>query len=70
MICNDPSTNRRNNSEYYYKHGVSQATVFYNEESRHVFAFNQTSGDLITGYKQREKAFNNFVDNNTLGNKK
>ena len=64
-ICeNSP---KRTNSKYYYKHGVTPATVYYDHDNRLIVSFNQTSGDLITGDKQREKSFNRFMDNNTLG---
>ena len=65
--CENPSTIRRDNSKYYYKHGVTPTTVFYNEEDRYIIAFNQTTGDLITGDKQRPKAVKNFVAENILG---
>ena len=64
-ICENPSTNRRDDTKYYYKHGVTPTTAFYN--GRYVVAFNQTNGDLITGDKQRENVSNRFMADNTLG---
>ena len=64
-ICeNSP---KRTDSKYYYKHGVTPATVYYDKDNRLIVSFNQTSGDLITGDRQRENVFNRFMDNNTLG---
>ena len=64
-ICgNSP---KRTNSKYYYKHGVTPATAYYDEDNRIIVSFNQTSGDLITGDKQRENVFNRFIADNTLG---
>ena len=69
-ICENPSTIRRDNSKYYYKHGVTPVTVFCNEEGRYIIAFNQTNGDLITGDKQRPAAIRKFEETNTLGSKR
>lgn len=66
-ICENPSTLRRDNSKYYYKHGVTPATIFYNKEGRYIIAFNQSNGDLITGYKQRPPAIRKSLETNTLG---
>jgi hypothetical protein len=64
-ICeNSP---KRTDSKYYYKHGVTPATVYYDKDNRLIVSFNQTSGDLITGDRQRENVFNRFMDDNTLG---
>ena len=64
-ICeNSP---KRTDSKYYSKHGVTPATVYYDKDNRLIVSFNQTSGDLITGDRQRENVFNRFMDNNTLG---
>ena len=64
-ICEN--SQKRTDSKYYYKHGVTPATVYYDEDSRLMVSFNQTSGDLITGDKLREKVFEGFIDDNTLG---
>lgn len=64
-ICqNSP---KRTDSKYYYKHGVTPATVYYDEDNRLIVSFNQTTGDLITGDTQRDNVFKRFVENNTLG---
>ena len=68
-ICKNPSTLRRDDSKYYYKHGVTPATVFYNQDDRYIIVFNQTNGDLITGNKQRPLAIRKFVEKNTLGSR-
>lgn len=69
-ICENPLTSRRDDSKYYYKHGITPATVFYNKEGRYIIVFNQTNGDLITGDKQRRTSFDNFESKNILGSKK
>jgi hypothetical protein len=66
-ICTDPSTVRRDDSEYYYKHGVEGTTVFKND--RYLVCFNQTSGDLITSDKQRRGTVNKFEMTNKIGSK-
>ena len=67
-ICeNSP---KRTDSKYYYKHGVRPATVYYDEDNRLIVSFNQTSGDLITGDRQRKNVFNRFKNENYLGGKK
>ena len=67
-ICTDPDTVRRDDSKYYYKHGVEPSTVFKND--RYLVCFNQTSGDLITGDKQRRGTVNQFKKTNKIGSKK
>nr|AHI51277.1 hypothetical protein [Cylindrotheca closterium] len=64
-ICEN--SQKRTDSKYYYKHGVTSATVYYDEDNRVIVSFNQTSGDLITGDRQRENVFNRFMADNTLG---
>ena len=64
-ICEN--SQKRTDSKYYYKHGVTPATVYYDEHNRIIVCFNQTTGDLITGDRQREKVFNRFMAHNTLG---
>jgi hypothetical protein len=67
-ICIDPSTDRRDDSEYYYKHGVERTTVFKN--GRYLVCFNQTTGDLITGDKQRPGTIRKFNETNRIGGQK
>ena len=67
-ICIDPSTDRRDDSEYYYKHGVERTTVFKND--RYLICFNQTTGDLITGDKQRRGTIRKFTETNRIGSQK
>lgn len=67
-ICLDPSTDRRDDSEYYNPYGVTPTTAFKND--RYLVCFNQTTGDLITGDKQKTPAFNRFKNENYLGGKK
>ncbi len=54
--------------------GTWKATVFAtppNEDSSGIIiAFNESSGDLITGDKQKKPAFDQFKDENYLGGKK
>lgn len=64
-ICEN--SQKRTDSKYYYKHGVTPATVYYDEDNRLIVSFNQTSGDLITGDRQRENVFNRFMADNNLG---
>ena len=64
-ICEN--SQKRTDSKYYYKQGVTPATVYYDEDNRLIVSFNQTSGDLITGDRQRENVFDRFMDDNTLG---
>jgi hypothetical protein len=64
-ICEN--SQKRTNSKYYYRHGVTPATVYYDEDNRLIVSFNQTTGDLITGDRQRKNVFYRFMDDNTLG---
>ena len=64
-ICEN--SQKRTDSKYYYKHGVTPATVYYDEDKRLMVSFNQTNGDFITGDRQRENVFNRFMADNTLG---
>jgi len=66
-ICLDPSTDRRDDSEYYNPHGVTPTTAFKND--RYLVCFNQTTGDLITGDKQRRGTINKFDQTNKIGSK-
>jgi hypothetical protein len=67
-ICLDPSTDQRDDSEYYNPHGVTPTTAFKND--RYLVCFNQTTGDLITGDKQRRGTTNKFDQTNKIGSKK
>lgn len=67
-ICLDPSTERRDDSEYYNPHGVTPTTAFKND--KYLVHFNQTTGDLITGDKQRRGTINKFNQTNKIGSKK
>jgi len=67
-ICLDSSAKRRDDSEYYNPYGITPATTFKN--GRHLVCFNQTTGDLITGDKQRTGTINKFEQTNKIGAKK
>ena len=67
-ICLDPSTDRRDDSEYYNPHGVTPTTAFKND--RYLVCFNQTTGNLITGDKQRRGTINKFDQTNKIGSQK
>ena len=67
-ICLGPSTDRRDDSEYYNPNGVTPTTAFKND--RYFVCFNQTTGDLITGDKQRRGTINKFDQTNKIGSKK
>lgn len=66
-ICENSQKRTDSKYYYYYKHGVTPATVYYDEGNRQIVSFNQTSGDLITGDRQRENVFSRFMADNTLG---
>ena len=66
-ICKDPQTQKRTDSKYYDINGVTPATVYYNRKEKQIVSFNQTTGDLITGDKQRDPVFRRFINDNTLG---
>ena len=59
---------------YYDKNGAWKATVFATppsaDSSGIIIAFNESTGDLITGDKQRKSAFDRFDKQNYLGAKK
>ena len=67
-ICLDSNTSRNDDAEYYYKHGVEGTTVFQN--GRYLVCFNQTTGDLITGDKQRVGTIRKFNETNRIGSQK
>ena len=66
-VCDNPQTQKRTDSKYYYNYGVTPATVYYDEENNIIISFNQTTGDLITGDTQRDTVFNRFKNHNVLG---
>ena len=65
---------KRTNVPYYDVNGVWQTRVFATPPSEDssgiIIVFNESTGDLITGDKQKESAFNQFKDKNYLGGKK
>lgn len=67
-ICTDSANVRRDDSKYYSKNGVYPTTVFKN--SRYLICFNQDTGDLITGDKQRRGSITKFERTNQLGSRK
>jgi hypothetical protein len=58
---------------YYDINGAWKATVFATPPSKDslgiIIAFNESTGDLITGDKQKKLAFERFKDENYLGGK-
>ena len=64
-ICLDSTSIRHDDAEYFYKHGVEGTTVFQND--RYLVCFNQTTGDLITGDKQRTGNIRKFNETNRIG---
>ena len=64
----------RTNVPYYDVNNVWQARVFATPptagSSGIIIAFNESTGDLITGDKQKNSAFDRFKDENYLGAKK
>ena len=67
-ICLDSTSIRHDDAEYYYKHGMEGTTVFQND--RYLVCFNQTTGDLITGDKQRPGTIRKFNETNRIGSQK
>jgi hypothetical protein len=70
----DQSPIKRTNVPYYDNNGAWKATVFATPPSEDssgiIIAFNESTGDLITGDKQKKPAFDRFKDENYLGGKK
>jgi hypothetical protein len=64
---------KRTNVPYYDVNGAWQARVFATPESEDsspiIIAFNESTGDLITGDKQRPAAFKRFQSEHYLGAK-
>jgi hypothetical protein len=67
-ICLDSTSIKHDDAEYYYKHGMEGTTVFQND--RYLVCFNQTTGDLITGDKQRPGTIRKFNETNRIGSQK
>lgn len=61
-ICLNPSTDRRDDSEYYNPHGITPTTASKND--RYLGCFNQTMRDLIAVEKQRPRTINKFDQTN------
>ena len=65
---------KRTKVPYYDVNGSWQVTVFATPPSEDssgiIVAFNESTGDLITGDKQKTSAFNRFKNENYLGGKK
>ena len=65
---------KRTKVPYYDVNGGWQATVFVTPPSEDssgiIIAFNESTGDLITGDKQKNPAFNRFKNENYLGGRK
>ena len=59
------ATERRDDSKYYDANGVRPTTTFRN--GRYLVSFDQNTGDLITGDKQRPEALETFKKTNNLG---
>ena len=64
---------KKTNVPYYDVNGAWQARVFATPESEDsspiIIAFNESTGDLITGDKQRPASFKRFQSENYLGSK-
>jgi hypothetical protein len=69
-ICYDPSTTKNDKATYTDVNGVRPATVFSNKEGLNLISFDQITGDLITGDKQRLTYFENYVETNNIGTQK
>lgn len=67
-ICLDSNTKRRDDTEYFYKHGVTRSVPFQN--GRYLICFNDTTKDLITGKKQRVETIEKFNQTNRVGGQK
>lgn len=63
LAC-DQSPVKKTSVRYYDKNGAWKATVFVTfsseDSSGIIIAFNESTGDLITGDKQRKSAFDRF----------
>lgn len=70
-FCKNPDTLKRTNSKYYYVHGITPVTVYYDEGTKTVVVFNHTNGgDLVTGDKRRKVSFDKFMADNKIGAEK
>ena len=65
---------KRTNVTYYDNNGAWKATVFATPPSEDssgiIIAFNESTGDLITGDKQRKSAFDRFKNENYISGRK
>jgi hypothetical protein len=70
----DQSPIKRTNVPYSDNNGAWKATVFATPPSEDssgiIIAFNESTGDLITGDKQKKPAFDRFKNENYIGGKK
>ena len=70
----DESTIKKTNVDYYTNDGASKAAVFLilpsDDSSGIIIAFNESTGDLITGDKQKQPAFARLENGNYIGGKK
>ena len=70
----DKSPIKRTNVLYYDSNDVWKSRVYLTfpteDASGIIIAFNESTGDLITGDKQKTPTFNRFKDENYLGSKK
>jgi hypothetical protein len=70
----DESPIKITNVDYYDNNGAWKAAVFATPPSEDssgiIIAFNESTGDLITGDKQKKTAFDRFKNENYLGGKK
>ena len=70
----DKSPIKRTNVPYYDSNDVWKSRVYVTfpteDASGIIIAFNESTGNLITGDKQKAKAFNRFKDKNYLSSKK
>ena len=70
----DESPIKRTNVDYYDTNGAWKAAVFLTPPSDNssgiIIAFNESTGDLITGDKQKNPAFARFENGDYLGGKK
>ena len=71
--CCDKAPIKRTNVPYYDKHGVWPSTVFATpkteDSSASIIAFNESTGDFITGDKQKRGSFDRFKSENYLGSR-
>ena len=64
-ICQ--TARKRMDTKHYGTNVVTLATVYYDGDKSIIISFNQTTGDLITGDRQRVDVYERFKDHNILG---